>query len=120
MSAGTTTRSPMDSVITRPSASEHLANHLRLVERVKATSSATLQVKALELSNLGRVSIPTAAGTVDGRIVRFRFGNSVLELWPRPLDGHIVGPARAEITKSQESDTEVLADYLADATAHLG
>jgi len=104
----------------RSSTSEHLAKHIRNVERVKATFDKTLYVKALELSNLGRVSVPTFLGTVQGRIVRFRFGHSVLELWPYPLDGHIVGPARTEITRSEESDTETLADYLADAIAHLG
>jgi hypothetical protein len=99
---------------------ERLAARECLVAQVDNRFGELLLQKAAELAKFGFVQIRTPAGTVDGRIVRFRYGLSVLELFPHAVDGHIVGPGKTELARAQEPDLHVLVGYLARAVADLG
>ena len=99
---------------------ERLTERELLVRQVHDRFGEVLLERAACLAKFGFVQLRTTAGTVDGRLVRFRFGHCVLELFPHAADGHIIGSSKTELTRSEVSDLDVLAEYLTRSVAHLG
>jgi hypothetical protein len=100
--------------LTESQLSEHLARAevLRLEARQRREGRLTdvterfgafLESKAAELAASGATVVRTTAGDLHARIVRFRWGNSVLQ-----IDG-----LKARLGRSQEGDPTVLSHYLA-------
>lgn len=89
------------------------------VARVQSRYDAVLATKAGELATTGTVRMRTNAGTVEARIVRFRHGDSVLEIDSRHPSSHRQGVARARLVGAQVADLGVLTGYLIRSVAQL-
>jgi hypothetical protein len=104
----------------RSRADERQAVRQDAVAHVHERFGDLLVAKAAQLASGGAVTITTTVGTVEARIVRFRRGDSVLEIKTECPSSRHRTAGKNRLTNGQLNDTTVLAGYLADSVADLG
>jgi len=104
----------------RSRAAERQAMRQDAVAHVQERFGDLLVAKAAQLASGGAVTITTTIGTVDARIVRFRRGDSVLEIKTEAPSSRHRTAGKTRLTNGQLNDTTVLAGYLTHSVAALG
>ena len=96
--------------------------HKHSVQRdeVLASLGPVLDDAVRELQEQGATAIAVPVGTLSARIVRFRWGDSVLEINMRGTGLQVTGGSRTRLGRQDpEKRAETLKHYLAGAVADL-
>lgn len=104
----------------RSRASECQAARQDVVARVQERFGDLLVAKIAQLASDGAVAITSTVGTVEARIVRFRRGDSVLEIKTEAPSSRHRTAGKTRLTNGQVTDTAILTGYLTQSVADLG
>ncbi len=104
-------------VLVRSRVAEHLAGVKASLARTWERSADLLVAKGTELCRIGIVSIPTTVGVIGARVVRFRWGDSVLDTSVHAERG--AGSSMLRLSRVQAADPAFLAECLARSVAKL-